>query len=85
MKHNNYEHLINYFVNNEFDDPTNDPYGMLPSVRNDERNDDLLQMIVDYTNDEELLSDLETGVLKDMLVYYSKHSKGFTPVEFDYE
>lgn len=79
-----YKHLINYFIDNEYDNPINDPDNMLISVIKDERNDELLQMIVDHTHDTELLLDMSSEILKDMIVYYSKHSKDFKPVEFDY-
>lgn len=80
-----YKNLINYFVENEYDNPINDPDHILPSLRNDERNTDLLQMIVDYLNDSELIHDLPTGIILDMFTYYVKHGKDFTPIPFDYE
>lgn len=80
-----YENLIRYFVDNEYDDPVNDEYKILPSLINDERNVDLLQMIYDYLNDSELLHDLETSMIKDMFDYYVKHKHDFEPVEFDYK
>ena len=80
----NYENLIKYFVDNEFDNKENDTFNVLPSIRNDERNINLLQMIVDFFNDEELLHDLETSVIKDMFVYYTKHKQDFEPQPFEY-
>ena len=80
-----YPEMYDYYLFNEYDNPINDPDGILPSVLNDERNENLLQEIVDYLNDEELLHDLSTGLILDMFKYYTKHGKDFTPVEFDYE
>lgn len=83
-KKNEYTYLINFLIDNEFNDPVNDQYGVYDSVVNDERNDHFLQMIVDWFNDSMMLSEFKTGELRDLMMYYVTHGKEFTPVEFDY-
>lgn len=83
-KKSNYEYLIKLLTDWEFNDPNCNDYGVYLSVVNDERNDDLLQMIVDWFNDSMMLSEFKTGELRDMFMYYVTHGKEFKPVEYDY-
>ena len=54
-----YKNLNNYLIDNEID----------------YRDIDLLRFIEDTFNDDEVLHDLPTAVIKDMFVYYTKHKK----------
>ena len=71
MKHT-YEALYNYYENmndeNAFD------YA-LEACKNDTYNEQLLLDIVDALQDEQMLSDMSTALIKDMFVYYTKHHK----------
>jgi hypothetical protein len=80
MKHTNptttkYPEMYDYYVDNEYDDPRNDPHGYLKSIKEDTRNDELLGEIENHLNEEDILKDLSTGLIKDMFSYYIKHSK----------
>lgn len=75
---NTYSDLLKYYVDNEFDVKENDPHNYLESIKNDTKNEMLLSEIENlFTSDDETeyLSELPTGVIKDMFVYYTKHSK----------
>ena len=72
---NKYYDLLQYYIDNEFDEKENDPYNYIESIINDTRNDELLGEIENHFNEEEMLQDLPKGVIKDMFVYYTKHYK----------
>lgn len=74
MKHN-YTHLIEYFKNNEYDTFSDQTKKQLEDVINDTYNEDNILEIIDALNDEYMLSDFETGLIKDMFVYYTTHKK----------
>ena len=75
MKHTNYKDLLQYYIDNEYDVKENDPYNYIESITNDTYNEELINEIENHFNEEEMLHDLPTGVIKDMFVYYTKHSK----------
>ena len=76
---NNYIHLIEYYIHNEYDIPENDPPGVLESIKLDEYNEQAVGGIYDALNDEYMLSDFSTGLIKDMFMYYCKHGKNYSP------
>ena len=61
-----YEALYEYLKNNELDD-------LAEAAANDEKNDQLILMISDHFDDEMMIKDSSTTLLKDMLEYYSNH------------
>ena len=61
-----YEALYEYLKNNELDD-------LAEAAANDEKNDQLILMISDHFDDEMMLKDTSTSLLKDMFKYYSNH------------
>ena len=61
-----YEALYEYLKNNELDD-------LAEAAANDEKNDQLILMISDHFDDEMMLRESSTKLLKDMLEYYSNH------------
>ena len=61
-----YEALYEYLKNNELDD-------LAEAAANDEKNDQLILMISDHFDDEMMLKESSTKLLKDMLEYYSNH------------
>ena len=61
-----YEALYEYLKNNELDDLAEAP-------ANDEKNDQLILMIGDHFDDEMMLKESSTKLLKDMFEYYSNH------------
>lgn len=63
-----YKDLLKYYNDNEI-------YDYDETIRNDTYNDDLISDIENHFNDEEMLQDLSTGILKDMFSYYIKHHK----------
>ena len=67
MKHT-YEHLLKYYDDNEVHDYDE-------SIRNDTYDDVLMSEIENHFNEEEMLHDLPTGVIRDMFVYYTTHKK----------
>lgn len=70
-----YKDLIKYYEDNEFDKRGYDPYDYLGSLRNDTPNEELIGEIENVFNDSEVLKDLDTGIIKDMFLYYTKHRK----------
>ena len=63
---NTYKALYDYLKNNELND-------LALSAANDEKNDQLILMIRDHFDDEVMLKDSPTALLKDMFVYFVKH------------
>ena len=61
-----YEALYEYLKNNELDD-------LAEAAANDEKNDQLILMISDHFDDEMMIKDSSTKLLKDMFEYYSNH------------
>lgn len=61
-----YEALYEYLKNNELDD-------LAEAAANDEKNDQLILMISDHFDDEMMLKESSTKLLKDMFEYYSNH------------
>ena len=61
-----YEALYEYLKNNELDD-------LAEAAANDEKNDQLILMISDHFDDEMMLKESSTTLLKDMFEYYSNH------------
>lgn len=61
-----YEALCEYLKNNELDD-------LAEAAANDEKNDQLILMISDHFDDEMMLKESSTALLKDMFEYYSNH------------
>lgn len=61
-----YAALYEYLKNNELDD-------LAEAAANDEKNDQLILMISDHFDDEMMLRDSSTALLKDMFEYYSNH------------
>ena len=61
-----YEALYEYLKNNELDD-------LAEAAANDEKSDQLILMISDHFDDEMMIKDSSTTLLKDMLEYYSNH------------
>ena len=61
-----YEALYEYLKNNELDD-------LAEAAANDEKNDQLILMISDLFDDEMMLKESSTKLLKDMFEYYSNH------------
>ena len=61
-----YEALYEYLKNNELDD-------LAEAAANDEKNDQLILMISDHFDDEMMLKESSTALLKDMFEYYSSH------------
>ena len=61
-----YEALYEYLKNNELDD-------LAETAANDEKNDQLILMISDHFDDEMMLKESSTALLKDMFEYYSNH------------
>ena len=61
-----YEALYEYLKNNELDD-------LAEAAANDEKNDQLILMISDHFDDEMMLRDSSTALLKDMFEYYLSH------------
>ncbi len=61
-----YEALYEYLKDNELDD-------LAEAAANDEKNDQLILMISDHFDDEMMIKDSSTALLKDMLEYYSNH------------
>ena len=61
-----YKALCEYLKNNELDD-------LAEAAANDEKNDQLILMISDHFDDEMMIKDSSTTLLKDMLEYYSNH------------
>ena len=61
-----YKALCEYLKNNELD-------VLAEAAANDEKNDQLILMISDHFDDEMMLKDSSTALLKDMLEYYSNH------------
>ena len=68
----NYKDLTKYAFDNELHIYNESLY---LSILNDTFNKEVLLFIEDHLNDEEILHDLPTGVIKDMFVYYTKHHK----------
>lgn len=67
MKHT-YEYLLKYYDDNEVHDYDE-------SIRNDTYDDVLMSEIENHFNEEDMLRDLPTAVIKDMFVYYTTHRK----------
>ena len=63
-----YKNLKQYINDNEIFDYDK-------SIDNDICDEDLLQFIKDHFNDEVMLHDLETVIIKEMFMYYTKHHK----------
>ena len=61
-----YEALYEYLKNNELDD-------LAEAAANDEKSDQLILMISDHFDDEMMLKESSTKLLKDMFEYYSNH------------
>ena len=61
-----YEALYEYLKNNELDD-------LAEAAANDEKNDQLILMISDHFDDEMMLRESSTELLRDMFEYYSNH------------
>ena len=61
-----YEALYEYLKNNELDD-------LAEAAANDEKNEQLILMISDHFDDEMMLKESSTKLLKDMFEYYSDH------------
>ena len=61
-----YEALYEYLKNNELDD-------LAEAAAHDTKNDQLILMISDHFDDEMMLKDSSTKLLKDMFEYYSNH------------
>lgn len=61
-----YAALYEYLKNNELDD-------LAEAAANDEKNDQLILMISDHFDDEMMLRDSSTALLKDMFEYYLSH------------
>ena len=61
-----YAALYEYLKNNELDD-------LAEAAANDEKNDQLILMISDHFDDEMMLKESSTALLKDMFEYYSNH------------
>ena len=61
-----YAALYKYLKNNELDD-------LAEAAANDEKNDQLILMISDHFDDEMMLRDSSTALLKDMFEYYLSH------------
>ena len=61
-----YEALYEYLKNNELDD-------LAEAAASDEKNDQLILMISDHFDDEMMLKESSTKLLKDMFEYYSNH------------
>ena len=64
----NYSALRKYLLNNEL-------IKLAIDVTNDVKNDEVILMIIDHFDDEYMLHDASTELLKDMFSYYVKHSK----------
>ena len=76
MKTTKYPNLYNYYVENEFNLPGNDPHGYLKSIEEDTYNDELFGEIhYIFTEDEDYMKELSTGILRDMFLYYITHKK----------
>lgn len=69
MKHN-YDELYDYYEN--MNDAHDFDYA-LEALENDTRNEQLLLEIVDALQDEQMLRDMSTALIKDMFAYYVKH------------
>ena len=61
-----YEALYEYLKNNELDD-------LAEAAANDEKSDQLILMISDHFDDEMMLKESSTKLLKDKFEYYSNH------------
>ena len=61
-----YAALYEYLKNNELDD-------LAEAAANDEKNDQLILMISDHFDDEMMLRESSTALLKDMFEYYLSH------------
>ena len=61
-----YAALYEYLKNNELDD-------LAEAAANDKKNDQLILMISDHFDDEMMLRDSSTALLKDMFEYYLSH------------
>ena len=61
-----YAALYEYLKNNELDD-------LAEAAANDEKNDQLILMISDHFDDEMMLRESSTELLRDMFEYYSNH------------
>ena len=70
----NYQNLINYYEQNN-DENYFDKH--IESIKNDEYNEQVVGEIYDALNDEEMLSDFETGLILDMFKYYVKHGEDY--------
>ena len=70
---NTYKHLLQYYIDNEYDVKENDRYNYIDAIKNDVRNEHLLLEISDALNDEIMLKDFSTSLIKDMFIYYTKH------------
>ena len=66
MKNLKYQALCGYLIENEMNDIAID-------VANDEKNDRVILMIRDHFDDEYMLKESSTELLKDMFTYYVKH------------
>ena len=61
-----YAALYEYLKNNELDD-------LAEAAANDEKNDQLILMISDHFDDEMMLKESSTALLKDVFAYYLSH------------
>ena len=61
-----YAALYEYLKNNELDD-------LAEAAANDKKNDQLILMISDHFDDEMMLRESSTALLKDMFEYYLSH------------
>ena len=61
-----YAALYEYLTNNELDE-------LAEAAANDEKNDQLILMISDHFDDEMMLRESSTALLKDMFEYYLSH------------
>ena len=61
-----YAALYEYLKNNELDK-------LAEAAANDEKNDQLILMISDHFDDEMMLRESSTALLKDMFEYYLSH------------
>ena len=69
-----YNYLLEYLENNN-DEHDFDEH--IEAVKNDTYHEHLVGMIYDHLNDEYMLSDSDTGLLKDLFTYYCKHGKDY--------
>ena len=64
-----YKNLKQYINNNEI-------FEYDKSIDKDTYDEKLIQFIKEHFDDEEMLHDLDTVIIKEMFMYYTKHTKG---------